>query len=193
MSTQLLKRQFSIQDYHHMVVAGILSEDERVELIQGEIVQMSPIGVRHASCVKRLIKLFSQSLGDRVIVAVQDPIELSSFSEPQPDLALLQPRGDFYAAGHPQPEDILLLVEVADTTIESDFAERTLCERAMTIPWYASSGITEVWLVDVNQQVVEIFREPTDNSYQSIQKFQIGEIFIQAFPDVGFTVEKILG
>ena len=132
-------------------------------------------------------------LGDRVTVAVQDPIELSNLSEPQPDLELLKPRDDFYATGHPQPQDILVLVEVADTTIESDFAERTLRERAIEIPLYASSGIREVWLVNVNKQVIEIFREPTANNYQSIQKFQQGEIFVQAFPNVGFAVEKILG
>ena len=193
MFTELLKRQFSIQDYHQMVVAGILSEDERVELIQGEIVKMSPIGVRHASCVNRLLKLFLQSLGDRATVIVQNPVILSNFSEPQPDLALLKPRADFYATGHPQPQDILLLVEVADTTTESDFAERTLRERAIKIPLYASGGISEVWLVDVNEQVIEVFREPTDNSYQSIQKLLLGEIFVQAFPDVSFAVEEILG
>ncbi len=185
MSTQLLKRQFSIQDYHQMLVAGILSEDERVELIQGEIIKMSPIGVRHASCVNRLLKLFLQSLGDRVTVIVQNPVVLSNLSEPQPDLALLLPRDDFYAAGHPQPQDILLLVEVADTTIESD--------RNIKVPLYASSEITEVWLIDVNEQVIEVFREPTANSYQSIQKFQTGEIFIQAFPDISFATERILG
>ena len=176
-----------------MVVAGILSEDERVELIQGEIVKMSPVGIRHASCVKRLNRLFSQVLGDRTIVAVQDPVELSNLSEPQPDLALLKPRADFYATGHPQPQDILLLVEVADTTIESAFAERSRSVRSIKIPLYASSGIKEVWLVDVNEQVIEVFREPTDNSYQSIQKLQLGEIFVQAFPDVSFAVEEILG
>ncbi len=185
MVTQLLKRQFSIQDYHQMVVAGILSEDERVELIQGEIIKMSPIGIRHASCVNRLLKLFSQSLGDRATVIVQNPVVLNNFSEPQPDVALLKPREDFYATGHPQPQDILLLVEVADTTIESD--------RAIKIPLYASSGITEVWLIDVNEQVIEVFREPTDNSYQNIQKFLQGEIFVQAFPDIRFAIERILG
>ncbi len=193
MSTKVLRRQFNIQDYHQMVKAGILTEDERVELIEGEIVEMSPIGTRHAACVKRLLKLFSQLLGDRVMVAVQDPVVLSNLSEPQPDLALLKPRDDFYAAGHPQPQDIFLLVEVADTTIESDFAERTLRERAIKIPLYSSSGIVEVWLVDVNEQVIEAFRDPTDNSYQNIQKFQQGEIFVQAFPDVSFAVEQILG
>lgn len=192
MVTQLLKRQFSIHDYHQMVVAGILGEDERVELIEGEIIKMSPIGVRHASCVNRLLKLFLQSLSDRVTVIVQNPVVLSNFSEPQPDLALLLPRDDFYAAGHPQPQDIFLLVEVADTTIESDFAERTLRERLVKIPLYASSGIREVWLVDVNEQIIEVFREPAVNSYQSIQKFQQGEILIQAFPDISFAVEPIL-
>ena len=193
MVTQLLKRQFTTQDYHQMVVAGILSEDERVELIQGEIVKMSPIGIRHASCVNRLLKLFLLSLGDRTTVIVQNPVILSNLSEPQPDLALLKPRDDFYAAGHPQPQDILLLVEVADTTIESDFAERTLREGTIKIPLYASSRISEVWLVDVNQQVVEIFREPTANSYQYTQKFPQGEIFVQAFPNVSFAVKQILG
>lgn len=185
MSTELLKRQFSIQDYHQMVVAGILSEDERVELIQGEIIKMSPIGTRHASCVNRLTSLFSQSLGDRVMVAIQNPVVLDNLSEPQPDVALLKPRDDFYATGHPQPQDILILVEVADTTIESD--------RNIKIPLYASSGICEVWLVDVNEPVIEVFKEPTVNSYQNMQKFQQGEIFVQAFPNVGFAVEKILG
>ena len=185
MSTELLKRQFSIHDYHQMVVAGILGEDERVELIEGEIIKMSPISVRHASCVKRLLKLFSQLLGDRVTVAVQDPVELSNLSEPQPDLALLKPRDDFYAAGHPQPQDIFLLVEVADTTIESD--------HTIKIPLYASSGICEVWLVDVNELVIGVFKEHTAKSYQSIQKFQQGEIFVQAFSDVSFAVEQIVG
>lgn len=193
MSTKVLRRQFNIQDYHQMVKAGILTEDERVELIEGEIVEMSPIGTRHAACVKRLLKHFSQLLGDRVMVAVQAPVVLSNLSEPQPDLALLKPRDDFYAAGHPQPQDIFLLVEVADTTIESDFAERTLRERVIKIPLYSSSGIVEVWLVDVNEQVIEVFGEPTDNNYQSIQKFQQGEIFVQAFPDIIFAVERILG
>ena len=104
MVTELLKRQFSIHDYHQMVVAGILGEDERVELIQGEIVQMSPMSPRQAACVKRLNKAFFQLLSDRVTVAVQDPVALSNLSEPQPDLALLKPRDDFYAAGHPQPQ-----------------------------------------------------------------------------------------
>jgi Uma2 family endonuclease len=193
MVAQLLKRQFTTQDYHQMVVAGILSEDERVELIQGEIVKMSPIGIRHASCVNRLLKLFVQLLGDRVTVIVQNPVVLSNLSEPQPDVALLKPRDDFYATGHPQPQDILLLVEVADTTIESDFAERTLRERAIKIPLYASSGISEVWLIDVNELVIEIFREPTANSYQGIQQLQQGEISVQAFPDVSFAVEQIFG
>src|SRR6476646_6405828 len=106
MAIQLLRRQFTVAQYHQMVEAGILTEDDRVELLEGEIIEMSPIGRRRAACVNRLVRLFSERLGDRVIVAAQNPVELSNRSEPQPDVALLQPHPDFYEAGHPQPQDI---------------------------------------------------------------------------------------
>jgi Uma2 family endonuclease len=120
MSVQLVKRQFTIHEYHKMPEAGILKESERVELIRGEIVKMSPIGRFHAACVNRLNQLFSQKLGTRAIVAVQNPVELDDYSEPQPDIALLEPRSDFYASGHPKPADIFLVIEVADSTIKGD-------------------------------------------------------------------------
>jgi Uma2 family endonuclease len=186
MSIQLLRRRFTVEQYHQMAEAGILTENDRVELLDGEIVEMSPIGRRHAACVDRLNRLFGSRLGERAIVRVQNPIELSDRSEPQPDIVLLQPREDFYEAGHPQPQDILLLVEVADTTAEFD--------REVKIPLYASSRIAEVWLVDINGQCLEIYREPGANGYQNVQKLLRGQsIFIQAFPDINLTVDEILG
>lgn len=186
MSIQLLRRRFTLEEYHQMAEAGILTENDRVELLDGEIVEMSPIGRRHAACVRRLIGLFSQQVGERAIVDAQNPVKLSDRSQPQPDIVLLQPREDFYEAGHPQHQDILLLVEVADTTAEFD--------REVKIPLYASSRIAEVWLVDINGQCLEIYREPGSNGYQNVQKLPRGQsIFIQAFPDINLTVDEILG
>ena len=169
-----------------MAKSGILTEEDRVELIRGEIVEMSPIGRRRAACVRRLVKLFSEKLSQRAIVDTQNPVELSDRSEPQPDVVLLQPHPDFYEAGHPQPQDIFLLVEVADTTVETD--------RNVKIPLYAEGGISEVWLVDINEQCIEIYRDPLSTGYQSVQKFQRGQtLSIQAFPDIDITVDEVLG
>ena len=185
MSVQLRERKFTLEQYHKMAESGILTEDDRVELIRGKIVEMSPIGRRHAACVRRLDTLFSEKLSRRAIVDTQNPVELSDYSEPQPDVALLQPRPDFYEAGHPQPEDIFLLVEVADTTVETD--------RNVKIPLYAEDGISEVWLVDINEQCVEIYLEPASTGYQNVQKFQRGQtLSIQAFPDIDITVDEVL-
>lgn len=191
MTLQLAKPQvknfrFTISQYHQMSEAGILSENDQVELINGEIIQMSPIGRRHTACVNRLNSVFSQLLGKKVIVAVQNPILLNNLSEPEPDIALLKPRTDFYESGHPQPQDIFLLIEVADSSIEYD--------RDVKIPLYASSGITEVWLVDIYQQVIIVYRYPTENSYRDIQTLSRGEkLSISAFPENNLFVDDILG
>lgn len=108
MPIQLLKRRFTVEEYRQMAQAGILGEDDRVELIEGEIVEMTPIGSRHAACVKRLNHLLTQQVRERALVSVQDPIRLSAHSEPQPDLALLVPRPDFYARRHPGAAEVLL-------------------------------------------------------------------------------------
>ena len=185
MTVHVMRRLFTVEEYHKMAEAGIFTEDDRVELIEGEILEMSPIGRRHAAHVKRLNKLFNQRLGDRVLVGVQYPVILSDFSEPEPDLSLLQPRADFYEAGHPQPEDVFLLVEVADSTVETD--------QYVKVPTYAKSGIVEVWLVNIDQQCLK-YRQPSRDGYQTEQKYQRGQtVSIQAFPDVTITVDEILG
>ena len=174
MSVPLLRRLFTVKEYHKMVEAGVFSPDDQIELIQGEIIKMSPIGKRHAATVNRLVRLFTQLLGEDIILSPQNPIELNNNSEPQPDIALLLPRSDFYESKLPQPQDVLLLVEVADTTANYD--------REVKIPVYAQGGITEVWLVDINQQCVEVYREPISNRYQNMQKLRRGEFLsIQFF------------
>lgn len=186
MSVQLLTRKFTVEQYHKMAESGILTEDDRVELIRGEIVEMTPIGRRHAACVNRLNELFILRPGQAVTVGVQNPVELYDISEPQPDVALLRRCDDFYAERHPQPSDIFLLVEVADTTAETD--------RVVKLPLYAENGIAEVWLVDINEQCVEVYREPAPTGYRNVQKFQRGQtLSIQAFPDIHITVDEILG
>jgi Uma2 family endonuclease len=132
MGVQVQRRLFTVEEYHRMAEAGILSEDDRVELIEGELVTMSPIGSRHAACVARLTALLFP-VGGRGILWVQNPIRLGARSEPQPDVALLRYRPDFYASAHPGPEDVLLVVEVAETSADAD--------RSLKIPLYARYGI----------------------------------------------------
>jgi len=186
MVVQLQKRLFTVAEYHRMVEAGILGEDDRVELIEGEIITMSPIGSRHAACVKRLTRLFDRSVGERAILGVQDPIRLGELSEPQPDLTLLKPRPDFYAAEHPGPQDILLLIEVAETSAEFD--------RHVKVPLYARFGIPEVWIVDLAEDGLDVFRHPSLEGYQTVQKLQRGESIVPLLlPDLQSAVEAILG
>jgi len=178
--------RLNVSQYHQMSEAGIFSENDKVELINGEIIEMSPIGRRHAACVDRINRLFSNILGIKVIVRVQNPIILNNLSEPEPDIALLKPRADFYESGHPQPQDIFLLIEVADSSLEYD--------RDVKIPLYASSGISEVWLVDIYEQVIIVYRYPSENGYSDIQTLSRGEkLSIQAFPEINLVVNDILG
>jgi Uma2 family endonuclease len=167
-----------------MGTTGILPESDRTELIRGEIIQKSRITPIHASYVDRLTELFLSQLRGRVRVRVQNPILLDDTSEPEPNLCLLRPRADFYRDGHPQPEDIFLLVEVADTTLRGD--------RDIKIPLYAQAQIPEVWLLNIPQQCLEIYRQPTPEGYQQVQRLQKGEISVQLFPDIQFAVAEIL-
>ena len=184
MSVPLVRRRFTVDEYHRMVQAGILSEDDRVELVEGEIVEMVPIGSRHAACVNRLNRLLSRA-GERAVLSVQNPIRLSAHSEPQPDLALLLPRQDFYASAHPGPEDVLLVVEVSETSSGPD--------REAKIPLYARAGIREAWLIDLEGEVVEVYQRPSSDGYGEVRSFRRGErISPEAFPDLTLSVEEVL-
>jgi len=185
MTLELTRRRFSVDEYERMGEAGILGEDDRVELLDGEIVEMTPIGSRHAATVKRLIALFSERLGNRAQIGAQDPVWLDESSEPQPDLVLLRPRADFYAAGHPTPEDILLLVEVADTSLRVD--------RQVKIPLYARAGIVEIWLIDLEQSRALVHRDPSEEGYGVVTEVQPDESLAPlAFPEEAFTLKDML-
>lgn len=186
MAVQILRKKFTVGQYHQMIESGILTDRDRVELIKGEIIEMSPVGRRHAACVDRLTELFILRLASRAIVRTQNPIRLSNDSEPQPDLTLLRRRDDFYETGHPKPEDIFLVIEVSDTTADFD--------REIKIPTYAEEGIAEAWLIDVNAQIIEVYQQPASSGYQSKQQFNRGRsITLPSFPDIQFNVEQFLG
>jgi len=149
--------RFTTADYHRMAEAGILDEDSRVELIRGQIVDMAPIGAPHLGMVNRLTRLLPALLAGRGLVSVQNPVRLDDGSEPEPDVAVLKPRADDYESATPRPEDVLLLVEVADSTLRDD--------RDVKIPLYAESGIPECWLVDIIGRAVEVYRQPMGGRY----------------------------
>ena len=186
MSVQTQRRLFTVKEYHLMNEVGVFGEDDRVELIEGEIIQMAAIGTRHASCVNRLARRFSLIPEDLATFAIQNPVQLTERTEPQPDVVLLQPRADYYATAHPIPSEVLLLVEVSDSTVNFD--------RDVKVPNYARSGIQEVWLWDLEANCLEVYREPTANGYTSIQRFERGEIVSPlAFPDFEVSIDLILG
>src|SRR5690606_26231594 len=168
MAAQLVPHRFTVQDYHRMAEAGILGEDDRVELLEGEVIEMPPIGPGHAGGVKRLTNSFLPLQAERkVIISVQDPIHLGEYSEPQPDLALLNPRPDFYARSHPGPEDVLLLVEVMESSATYD--------REVKVPLYARFGIAETWLLALEPGVIEMYRAPGPEGYHQVRTLRRGE------------------
>ena len=187
MAVMLKRYRFTVDEYDRMAAAGVLTQCDRVELLDGEIVEMSPIGDRHASVVARISSVFSARLGARSIVWGQNPVGLRVVrSVPQPDVALLLPRDDFYARGRPGPEDVLLLIEVMDTSAETD--------RGVKLPLYARAGIAEVWLADLNADSLGVYRLPTASGYGDARVLRRGERVIpQAFPDLPLTVDELLG
>lgn len=169
-----------------MLDAGILSEDDRVELLEGEVIAMSPIGSRHAACVNRLNALLSAHVGSAAVVSVQNLIVLDDYSEPQPDLALLQPRTDFYADSHPTPDDVLLLIEVADSSLAFDREEK--------LPIYAQAGIREVWIVDLVHQQIVVYAEPMAGKYLIKQQYAHGSTVVSTvLPAMRLAADTILG
>ncbi len=162
---RIRQRRFTVDEFHRMAEAGILHEDDRVELLEGEIVEMSPIGGRHAACVREINRLLVRQVGDDLRVDVQSPVRLGERGAPQPDLAVIRARA--YGNSLPTPEDVLLLIEVADTSLASD--------RDVKLPLYAVAGIAEVWLVDLNTNVIERHTEPSESGYRLVRRVGRGE------------------
>jgi Uma2 family endonuclease len=178
----LERRKFTLEEYHQM---GFLGEDDRVELIDGEIITMSPIGRFHAACMKRLIFLLTQLLGKRAIVSAQDPLIVLG-SEPVPDIALLKFRNDFYAGKAASAEDALLVIEISDTTFNYN--------RTTKVALYAKANIQEMWIIDLNNERVWVDRQPSESGYLSIKAYERGEeITLLAFPDITIGVNEVLG
>jgi len=164
------RHRLSVADYYHMAEAGILGPDERVELVDGEIIDMPPPGSLHAGTVDLLLERFRSAVGNAAIVRVQNPIDLGAFSEPQPDITLLRPRADYYRSSHPDCDDVLLVVEVADSSLRFD--------RDTKVGLYARHGIHEVWLVDVRAKQLTRYRNPAQDTYTGIYR-----------PDINASVE----
>ena len=186
MGMPLVRRSFTVGEYHRMAEVGILGEDDRVELIDGQVVAMTPIGPDHGSCVNRLTALFAPLAGRQATVSVQNPVVLGEHQEPQPDLTVLRYRADGYRERHPEASDVLLVIEVGDTSFEAD--------RRTKIPLYSRTGIPEAWLVNLPADTIECYREPTSEGYADIRTVQRGETLTPVrLPGITLRVDAILG
>jgi Uma2 family endonuclease len=186
MEIEVSKKLFSVDEYYQMAEVGILSPEDRVELVDGEILRMSPIGNRHLGCVNRANEVFVGALRGRVVVSIQNPLRLNNFTEFQPDIVLLKLRKDHYSAKHPMAEDALLVIEVSDTTFRYD--------HDVKLKRYAKAGIPEVWIVNPGQNELLVFRDPSNDRYQTGITYRPDDsITASSFPDTVFKAEDFLG
>lgn len=166
--------------------AGIFSPEERVELVCGEIIKMSPIGERHAATVNVLDELVRERLGRSVTISVQNPVLLDNFSAPQPDILVLKRRDDFYRHAHPRPEDVLLIIEVSDATLEYDMKVK--------VPLYARAGIPETWVVNLHGEQVKAYADPVEGAYQTVTSYARGdELQSRSLAALRLSVAELLG
>jgi Uma2 family endonuclease len=186
MQMESTKKLFTVEEYYGMAEAGILGPEDRVELIEGEIFQMIPLGNRHVGCVNRGNRLFTTAFLGKAVVNVQHPVQLNDYTEPEPDLALLKFRTDDYSGKKVRAEDVLLIVEVSDTTLRFD--------RKVKMPLYAAAGIPEMWIENLEGDELLVYRDPEGSSYRTILTLHRGDsVSITAFPDVVFKVGDLLG
>jgi Uma2 family endonuclease len=180
------RRRFTVHEYHRMAEVGILHEDDRVELIEGDIVEMNPIGGRHAKCVAELTWLLSRQLNDELRLGVQNPVRLADYGEPQPDIAVLRISERYRAGELPESEDVLLLIEVSDTTLYYD--------RDVKLPLYARAGIPEVFIVDLPGEAIERHHEPSGNGYRRMERVRRGaSLASEVLPALTLWVDAVLG
>lgn len=187
MATQApTRRRFTVDDYHRMGETGILSKDDRVELIDGEIVQMTPIGGRHAACVNELNRLLVLAAGEDAVVSPQNSVRLGEFYEPQPDLMVIRPRAAYREGELPGPADVLLLIEISDTSLSYD--------RGVKLPIYARSGIPEVWIVDLAGRALERHTDPSEAGFAAVERVE-GSATLEslAWPGLVLSPDALLG
>ena len=179
------RRRFTVAEYYAMAEAGILAPDERVELLDGDVIAMPPIGDWHASRAILFTNTFPPQLQGRAIVSIQNPVRLNDGSEPQPDVMLLRWRDDFYRDGHPAPADVLLLIEVSDSSVDFDRNEK--------LSAYAAAVIPEVWIVNRPDHRIESYADPAGDEYATVRHYGDGEsIAPEAFPDIALQVDQII-
>lgn len=176
--------RWTVEDFHKLT-PGILDEDARVELIEGDLLEMAPIGSLHAGKLERLRRLIEQAAGNSALIFTQNPVVLGIRSEPQPDIAVLRPRADFYETSHPGSQDILLLVELADSSVRYD--------REVKIPLYAHHGIPEAWLVDLSEKRLEAYREPEKQEYRHVDYYRKGRVPLRWLTDVSIDLADLFG
>ena len=182
----LTRHKLTVDDYHRMAEVGILGEDDRVELIDGELIDMAPAGSGHGSSVMRFTQALVLASVGRALVSVQNSVRLDQVSEPQPDFAILRPRADFYATALPGPADVLLLIEVADSSLQFD--------RTVKLPLYARAGIPEVWIVDLQHGVLTAHRVPVSEGYQEVTTHGRGDRLALALaPEITLSMDQIFG
>jgi Uma2 family endonuclease len=181
-----IRYKLSVEDYHKLGAAGVLTEDSRVELIEGELIEMAPIAPKHASVVDTLVALLAPQAANQFRLSTGNPLTLAPRSEPQPDLMLLKLRADRYASSLPSAADVLTVIEVSDKTLEYD--------RGPKLSLYAQHGIPEYWVVDVQAKRIEVFRNPTSMGYSQELQFGLTDVVSpQALPGVRLSVGEIFG
>ncbi len=178
-------RLLTVEEYHRMGEVGILDPDEQVELIEGQIVKKPVKGKAHSAANKHVEKLLETRLGDQVLVRLQDPIQLSNFSEPEPDIAVVKPNPLFYEDHHPTSDEVYLIIEVADTSLNRD--------TEIKAKTYAKSGIIDYWVLDVSNRQLYIFREPSQDGYQNQMILSDDDVIsLLAFPTCSMVVKEML-
>src|ERR1700709_315257 len=185
MAVPIQKQFLTIEEFERAWDDGAFPPDARLELIRGEVIEMSPIGHRHIACVVQLVTLLSRLI-PKALLSPQNPLEIpGSESLPQPDLALLRPRKDL-AINPPAAEDVLLVIEVADSSL--------LRDRNSKMPLYSGAGIPEAWLVDLSSDTIFVYRQPSPTGYQGVRSYRQGQVISpEAFPEERFAVIDILG
>lgn len=180
------RKLFSVREYEELIATGFFTGKKRVELIEGELIEKMTQGDPHIGCINRLNRIFMRNLSDDFIVSVQNAIVVNPYSAPEPDVAILRFREDFYASGKAKPEDVLLVIEVSDSTVRYD--------RQTKMPLYARAGIEEAWLVNLPRKVLEIHRSPVNGKYEVAQKLGKNEsIAPLSLPELQLKVAEIIG
>ncbi|HID76703.1 MAG TPA: Uma2 family endonuclease [Planctomycetaceae bacterium] len=186
MSVPVQRRRFTVDEYEQMTRAGVFHEDGRLELIEGEIIEMAPVGSRHAACVNRLNQVLGSRLGRTAIVSIQNPVRLTTHSQPQPDVAVLKRHDDFYEVQPPRTDGVLLVIEVAETSSDYD--------RQVKLPLYADAGTGEVWLVDPAEGVIHQFNGPSGKTYRQRETIRRGRMIrCRTIPALSAGADEALG